>query len=432
MSPSTRRVSGRHRAARAGHASRIIHILGGLADSAFAALCTFAVGLVAIRSLPDAGVALFSLMLTGYIIGMILPRNIVLTHVELVANRSSELFVPRLRTSLMLTGTPLTVAALIAMASGAPVWGHVSPSHYAAMAVGAGIATVSGAILTHVRATMHVVRLHVWAGVTSATNVVVTLTVLLIGHACLSGAALWGLPFGALALGQIVSLGWWRYVVSRMPARAVGPATPLRSRLLYLVPIGAAQLAIYAQSTLVVRLLGPSQSAHLESARVAASPVYILASGLGALLLPPLVRALATASVRRTLVGLARAMGAVTTAGLVYALALTGLGPLLGVVFGRVVDAPLAAARAAAFSIDGPTSMNLNMLIALDEFARPAWVSVLSAIASVVATLLLLPHLGLFSVPLGQALSAVIQVGVGLYLTLQILRRQQASRDQPA
>lgn len=430
MSLSTRRAGGRHRASRAGRTFRIVHILGGLADSAFAALCTFAVGLVAIRSLPDAGVALFSLMLTGYIIGMILPRNIVLTHVELVANRSSEVFVPRLRTSLLFTVGPLIAAAFVAMGSGVPVWGHVSAPQYAAMALGAGVATVSGAVLAHVRATMHVVRLHVWAGVTSATNVVVTVTALLLGHAYLSGVALWGLPFGALALGQIVSLGWWRHVVSRVPARAVGPATPLRSRLLYLVPIGAAQLAIYAQSTLVVRLLGPSQSAHLESARVAASPVYILASGLGALLLPPLVRALATASVRRTLMGLARAMGAVTAAGLVYALALTGLGPLLGAVFGRVVDAPLAAARAAAFSIDGPTSMNLNMLIALDEFSRPAWVSVLSAIAGVVATLLLLPHLGLFSVPFGQALSAVIQVGVGLCITLRILRSREDTRDQ--
>lgn len=410
---------------------RLRSIFGGLSDSAFAALATFAVGLTAIRTLPDAGVALFSLMLTGYIIGMILPRNTVLTHIELQANTSEDVFVPLLRDSLRRAALPLLFAFGLALCAGVPVWTHVTPAQYLCMGLGAGLATATGAVLAHVRATMHIVRLHEWAGAASMINFAVTLVLIVVGQHLLFGTARWALPFGAMVGGQAVALLLWRGVVARIPARRVGELTALSSRLLYLVPVGSAQLAIYIQSTLVVRLLGPTASAELESARVAASPVYILASGLGALLVPPLVRQLARHSTRETMVGLVRGMLVVTGAGLAYAVTLTGVGPVISAVLGRHVDPLLAGARAFAFSIEGPTSLNLGILIALNEFLRPAWLSVLGAVASVGITTVSLHHWGLYSVPAGQLASAVIQVGMGLCITSWALKRRGSPAVSP-
>lgn len=411
-------------AVRAERMTRLRFIFGGLSDSAFAALSTFTVGLVAIRLLPDAGVALFSLMLTGYVIGMVLPRNIVLTHIELIANRSEELYVPRLRDSLLRARFPLAFAFAFAFVSGAPVWNHVTSGQYASMGLGAGVAALSGAMLAHIRATMHVVRLHEWAGLASLTQFIVTVGLILVGYKVLSGTGRWALPFGALAAGQIVAICLWRAVVRRRPVHPVGELTRLNSRMLYLVPVGAGQLAIYAQSGLVVSLMGPAAAASLESARVAASPVYILASGLGALLIPPLVRRLSKSSARATLVGLMRGMLIVAGAGLTYAATLTAMGTALSTVLGRHVDALLAGARAAAFSVEGPTTMNLGILIAIHEFIRPAWLSVVGAGISLSVTFLLISSWGLYSVPAGQLASAATQLVVGLLVTSQALDRR--------
>lgn len=412
--------------------TRLRDVLGGLSDSAFSALSTFTVGLTVVRTMPDSGIALFSLMLTGYVIGMILPRNIVLTHIELSANRSSEVYLPSIRDSLSRAVIPFALAFMLPLVSGIPVWGHVTPNQYFAMALSAATATVTGAILTHMRASMHLVRLHEWAGITSLANFAVTLTVIVGGQQILPERAIWALPFSALACGQIVAMLFWRGAMTRVPVRNSLILTPLRSRLLYLVPIGAAQLMIYAQSTIVVRILGPTESAQLEGARVAASPVYILASGLGVLLVPPLVRGLAHSCTRQTLVGLARGIAIVTFAGLVYATSLVGLGPLVSAALGRDIDSLLASARAATFSVDGSTSMNLGILIALDEFARPAWLSVGCAILGVTITLLLVSSWGLFSVPAGHLVAATLQLAVSVLITRGALRLRTTPQSAPA
>lgn len=407
--------------------ARLRGILGGMSDSAFSALSTFTVGLAAVRMLPDSGVALFSLMLTGYVIGQILPRNLVLTHIELSANRSATVYLPSMRDSLLRAKVPLGIAFVLTVASGFPAAGHVTFRQYLAMALGAGAASLSGAILTHMRASMHLVKLHEWAGTAALVNFMSTVAILVGGHLVLPARAVWALPFGALAGGQIAAMLVWRAAAARVSVRHAPPLTVLGSRLLYLVPIGAAQLMIYTQSTIILSALGTSASAHLEGARVAASPIYVVASGLGVLVIPPLVRGLASRTPAQTLAGLTRGMAILIGCGVAYAAALVGFGPAVSAVLGREIDTLLASVRAVAFSVDGTISMNLGILIALDEFARPAWLSTGTAVLGVCVTLLLVPSLGLYSVPVGQLLAVTTQLAVGIVITRGALRRRLGS-----
>lgn len=396
---------------------RLRNLVGGLADAAFAALCTFSVGLTAVRMLPDAGVALFSLMLTGYIIGMILPRSLIFNHLEISANQSSEVFLPQLRHSIQRAALPLALAVIVALGSGVPVLRYVTPMQYTYMAMGAGVAVFTGALLAHVRAAMHLVGLHALAGGVSLANFCATITTIFVGRQIFGGDLRWALPFAAMVTGQCVGMLLWLFACRVVPVARAGSIAPLPSRILNLVPVTAGQLAIFVQSTLVVRWLGPAESAHLEGARVAASPVYILAAGLGALVVPPLVRHMSSAPVKATMWGLGRGMVTVGGAGLVYSAVLMALGPLLSLALGRQVDPLLAGARAGAFAVDGPATITYGMYIALKEFVRPAIVSMASAVLSIGVTVALLPLWGLYAVPSGQAVSALTQLLFGLLIT---------------
>lgn len=396
-------------------------LFGGLGDFAFASLCTFAVGLAAVRGLPNEGVALFSLLLTGYIVGMLLPRQLMLTHIEVSVNQDDAYVVPHLRDSIRRAAVPLALAATVAVSAGAPVWPHVTPAEYFAMAIGAGLSAVTGSLLAHVRALYHVVEAHEWAGISSMVNFIAVISTLAIFWN-VQGPAHYALPFGALAFGQIVALGMWPLVTRRRARGGRAEVAGLASRLLYLVPVSAGQLAIYAQSTLVVSLLGTAESAHLEGARVAASPVYIVASGLAAFLMPPLVRKLGKSPSRSILIGLLIGMAVVAATGFMYAIAVFVLGAHLSSIFGRSIDPALAGSRAGAFALEGSSTLPQGLFVVLQEFVRPALVSVGAALLSVAATFATISEFGVFAVPFGHAVSAVCLWLGGVYITTSGLK----------
>lgn len=397
-------------------------LVGGIGDSAFASLSTFTVGFVTVRTLPDEGVALFSLLLTGYIVGMILPRYVMFNHIEIAVNKAERHVLPFLGDSVRRAAFPLVLAVVVCLLAGTPVLPHVLPSEYAFMAAGAGLSTLTGAVLLHVRSLYHVIEAHLWAGIASFVNFVVVVLVLLASIG-VQGSARFVVPFGALACGQAIALSLWPLVArSRERGRSADIAL-LGSRLLNLVPVLSGQAGVYVQSTLVVHLLGTAASAHLEGARVAAMPVNIVTTGLAAFLMPPLVRRVGRAPDRSIIVGLVIGMGIVGALGLVFAGLLLTLGDSLSVLFGRPIDARLASARAVAFAIEGAASLAPGMYVVLSQFLRPAVLSVLAASVSVVITVLAMGASDVYAVPLGHTAASVLLLIGGIVLTVHGLRR---------
>ena len=323
------------------------------------------------------------------------------------------------------------MAATVAVCAGIPVLPHVNTAEYVAMATGAGASAVGGALLAHVRSLYHVVEAHEWAGISSMVNFVVVIVTLALAWRT-EGAAHYAVPFGALATGQVVALCLWPFVTRRWARGHRAVVAGLASRVLYLVPVSAGQLAIYAQSTLVVSLLGTAESAHLEGARVAASPVYIVASGLAAFLMPPIVRRLGKAPARSILVSLVIGMAAVATSGFIYVVLLLALGAHLSTAFGRSIDPGLAGARAGAFALEGASTLPPGLYVVLREFVRPAVVSIGAAVVSVVVTYLTLDEFGVYSVPVGHTVSAVFLLVGGLLVTVSGVQRAWAEETGEA
>ncbi|WP_068426637.1 hypothetical protein [Piscicoccus intestinalis] len=401
-------------------------LFGGIGDSAFSALGTFAVGAYAVRHLPDAGVALFSLTLTSWVIGAVFPRGLVLTPLEVRVNRESNGSLPPFQATFAAARSSLVAAALVAALGGLPLAREVPVASLALMSATAAAATVGTALLSHVRASLHIAGQHEAAGVTAFLSTAVTIGVLFAGSFAPRGPVDYALPFGALALGQLVGVPVWRWAQHRCGTVNPGVLPPLRERAFLLVPVLVTQVTIYLQGALVLQILGSSANAHLEGARVAASPVFVLANGLSWVLFPGLVRAIGAGANLGIPRKIAERMGILVASGLSYGLVLLLSGNLLSAALGRPVDALLAAARAAGFALEGAGNVHLSFFIALDSFRQPALLSIIAAGVSLLTTYALLSPWGVFAVPAGQAASAAVTAMVGLLLVSRHLRRRSA------
>ena len=399
-------------------------IVSSLSDSAFSALATFSAGAFAVRHLPDPGVALFSLCLTSWIIGATFPRSLVLIPLEVQVNRSSHGALPALRSTVATARWTLALAAVVTACGGLPALAVTPVLGFVLMSTTAAAAAVGTAMLTHLRASMHIAGRHEQAGLTSFLSTSFTLCVLLIGHLLPRGPLDYALPFGALALGQLMGIPSWRRAKRKCSVIEAGPLPPLRDRAFMLTQGIIAQLSIYLQTTMIVQLLGVSESAHLEGARVAASPVFLLANSLSWILFPGLVRAIGSGATSTVVVKLSQRMGLLIATGLTYSAALLIAGGHVSTLFGRPIDSLLAATRAASFATEGAANAQLSFFVALDQYRRPAVLSAVGATLSLTTTFVFLGIWGIFAVPAGQAASTIFQMITGVTLIARSLKKR--------
>lgn len=390
----------------------------GFGDSAASALATFSVGVFAIRLLPSEGLALFSLFMTGFITCALLPQQFVFMPSRIRSNLSDERRRPVIRIDLRLALPTSLSAAIIVLSFGLPLIDHVGTSQYLAMGISASIATVLGAVQTHIRASMHVLDEHGTAACTSFIALGIVLTLLAVSEVSnLDAWVQFALPFGALALGYGLSSVLWALTARRHAKIAKHPLPKLRERLLYVGPDVSVQLTWYCLSLLVVALLGPTQLAELEAARVVAAPIFILASGLTAFALPTVIRAVKAKSTRASFKQgksrLKKLQAIVPLCAAIYGLVLLLASPLLSSIFQRPVNSPLSAARALAFGIEGASNVINPMYIVAGRAGGGLIVIVGSCIVAVAAASPLLLLFGPYGLPLSQGLSSAIRIVAG-------------------
>jgi len=266
----------------------------GIFDAGFASLATFAVGLSAVNLLGASDLGVYAVFFTAFMLGTVLPRNLIFTPAEVRAVAfpvdTRLALLPR---SLMLgTGPAIagTGAILIATAATAP---YATGDVLLALAVTSAVTTVLSPLQDHVRKMLHIAT-RSWLAATISivqfVSVVTAIGVMLI----LNVGDAW-IPFGALAIANAVSLVFSRLIVHLAGSSAAPERLQFRSLASQgkwlVVQASATSIAGFSVAAIIPWLAGPDALGYAESARVVAQPVLVLAAGLTAVLAPRSMKA---------------------------------------------------------------------------------------------------------------------------------------------
>jgi O-antigen/teichoic acid export membrane protein len=258
-------------------------------------LATFAVGLAAVNLLPDAERGVYELFFTAFLLGSVLPRNLIFipAEVDAVAFRVDDRL-SLIRRSLSLGIGPAligAVGALIAAVIAAPSTGTDVIVPFTSSAIVAGVLSP---LQDHVRKMLHIAtRSWLAASVSVIQFAVAVVTILLMMQIDIGIA--W-IPFGALSVANLVSLSFGWLASRREQHRSLDePAFRFRElarRGRWLVVQAAVpSVALFVAAIIITYLAGPEALGFAGAARVVAQPVLVLASGLTAVLSPRTVEA---------------------------------------------------------------------------------------------------------------------------------------------
>lgn len=354
----------------------------GIFDAGFASLATFAAGLAAVNLLGDADRGVYAVFFSAFMLGTVLPRNLIFTPAEVRAVafpvRERLPLVPR---SLALGLAPSALGAVSTAIAVAVTWNYSTPSVILALATTAAVTTVLSPLQDHVRKMFHIATLS-WRA--AAVSIVQFLTVAIsIGLMLYVDADAAWIPFGSLAAANAISLGVSRLILSVDRSSASQSRLSLRrlvARGKWLVLQAAAPSTMgFAVAAVIPALAGPEALGYAESARVVAQPILVLAAGLTAVLAPRSMKAgmdrdLQTA--RRTS---ALYLAIIGTAGAAY-LAVAGwdwfLNPMTYVVPSAYVVSGLVAVTVVANILTAGLFLQVNELLGAHEertLARISW-----------------------------------------------------------
>jgi len=267
----------------------------GVVDASFASLATFAVGLAAINLLPDAERGVYELFFTAFLLGTVLPRNLIFTPAEVDAvGFPVDSRLPLIRRTLTLGSGPAlgsAASALLAAAVAAPL---ATSDVIFPFVVTATVAGFLSPLQDHVRKMLHIgIRSWLAAAISIAQFVVAVIAILVM--MALDVPVPW-IPFGALSIANLASLsfGW---LITREAHRHTPGEERLRfsglikrGRWLVLQAAGPS-LAGFLAATIITRLASPEALGFAGAARVVAQPIAVFASGLTAVLAPRIVEA---------------------------------------------------------------------------------------------------------------------------------------------
>jgi hypothetical protein len=407
---------------------RAIGVLSGVLDTGLAASANFAVGLFAVSILTAHELALYSLFFAGWIVAQLLPAQTAYLPARLAVNVLPEVCAPRARLDVRRGWLPVCAAPLLVSAAGLPVASHTDVRDYIYAAVAVAALTAVAPLQDHLRASLHIVQMHTSAALTSAATLAAALLGLLLvaltGIGTGENAAVW-VPFGVLVVANAAGILVGLACLSRAP-RGQYELPAGGARLGYLGPPLITHSNLYLASVITAAVLGASTLATLEAARVMASPVVVVASGLATYISPTTIRHFVRSQFgrfRRRLVGMA---ALVVGVGAIYsALLLIFQGPAEHV-FGRHADARLGALRAIVTSVD---TSSTNAGSVLFVAGRPLAWNVVAAAGSLVALVALVPCLlvvGVFGAPLAQACGSALKSSMGLALAARAKPRTVA------
>jgi O-antigen/teichoic acid export membrane protein len=174
------------------------------------------------------------------------------------------------------------------------------------------------------------------------------------------------------------------------------------------------QASGYFVNVLTNGLLGTSALAVLETARIMASPMLVVITGVATYFIPTTIRLFARGEIgrfRRRLIGMS---AVVATIGVLYATAVVLLGHAISQALGKHADPMLGASRSIASTLDSSAAGSGTILYTA---RRPVLWNIVSATGSLLSLALLVPAVaitGTFGVPLAQGIGSAVKSGVGL------------------
>lgn len=372
--------------------------VSSILDSSFAAAANLLAGLLAIRVLSTQGLALYALLFSAAVAAMLVPSQMVYFVQRLDLNRRPPGALIPLRTSAARSTLHVIVVVAVTLASGLPILIDSGDPALWLIGLSAAAWAAISPLQDHVRAQLHIAGRHSLATTASVVNFSVTVCTLFLALV-VTGLGTYLLPFGALFASNLISIAVAMLVSRNMPRIIDDWQVNWMTGVLTSLPAFLLQCAAYFTNVVVLVLLSEQALAQLEAARVAAQPVFAIAVGLLGYFGPRLIRADAAGdkvAVRRALAQFSVTLGAFTS---VLAALLVGFPGFIAVVLGRPFDGLLAAARSVSFAARASSNVVELMALGRRAYRRIIAVSAIAAILSIALVPLLVPLIGVYSVP---------------------------------
>lgn len=398
-------------------------VAAGLADSALASLATFLIGLFATKQLSLSALGIYGLAFSAFVFAASVPALLVFTPAEIALLRTSPAKqLGSLPHSLRLAFWPAIGAAVLA--GGVVLLVERGTSGVVPILVGGFVASIVSPMQDHVRRMLHQVNRNIAAAEVSLAQVSVAgLVILGLSHAGIDKA--W-IPFAALAAANIVSGGLGLVLAARGWER---PDPPLFHALHltrvggWLLMSGSLDLAGgFVALTILSAVAGSDTVGRYEATRVLSQPLYVLASGLLAVVNPRAMRAAQGRerheARRYTLVYL----GSFGLCGLAYLL-VAGIqwphNPLVKYFPNAYVTRGLIAAMIVMQIVVYGNNIMKSQVVAIGRQQVLARVGVLTTAANIGLVALLAGVVGAFSIPLA---SVTVTTAVVLVCVSQLRR----------
>jgi O-antigen/teichoic acid export membrane protein len=403
---------------------RVTQITSAFADSGFAALTNFGAGLFAVTQLSTTALALYSLLFAGWVTSQVLPAQMVYFPARLELNLSGQRAVPRVSYAPLRRRWPVFVAPIVAVASGIPLFTQFDQGTLLLTCLSVALLAVLAPLNAHLRATLHVLSLHSAAAASSFAGATVSVSVLAFAAALgqrTFAESPW-VPLLVLAVANGLGLVACVWHLRRLP-KVDGAVPGLRSQLQLVGPELASQVSNYVLSLLTLALLGVAAVASLEAARVVVSPIFVLLTGFASFYLPKALASLR--SKPRQFLNRMSIMSATSLAlGAAYAVLLLLLPQATHLIFGSRVDVGLASARAGVAALEAAAGGISGGVFALGRGLAWNGISVATAVTAPLVLAVTAGTLGVYSVPLAQAVSAIVK-GIGGH---RLIRAGQKSK----
>lgn len=261
----------------------------GLVDAGMASLAHFLVGLASVNLLGDADLGVYAVYFAAFLVATIVPQMLVFTPVEVIAvsfpvSERLENVMRGLKVGIGPTMVGATAVLLAAVATR----GETSTEVTIALATTAGVAVLVSPAQDYIRRMLHIAQ-RSWSAASVSIVQFVVVVAALAGMIAAGVSTPW-IPFGALAVANIVSFGFGTLLARAGHGHDIASALSFRELArsgrwllaMALIPFGAS----FVGTMLIVELAGPEAMGFAEAARVAAQPIVVLGTGLSAVLGP--------------------------------------------------------------------------------------------------------------------------------------------------
>lgn len=397
-------------------------LLAGLTDSGSAAGATFIAGIVAVRELSTDALALYALLFASSVLAMVLPRQLQYIPAQLGANLERGRVAPHIARDVRRGAGADVLTVMIVFASGLPVAGRVGPGTFFALVITAAAFAVVSPLQDHVRSSLHLVDRH-WSAAACSVVVLggtaVTAAGLLLVQAGIVAPLI---PFGSLLLANAASIAVGAVLLRGAQRHAQYEQERFAVRARFLFAEVAVQAAWFGCNSAVLLLVSARALGDLEAARVLASPLNIVTTGLLTFMGPTLLRTVAAAESHAARRGVIRVLMAILTAGLVYAVALAVLADPARTLLDRPVDLALVGARLVSVVLEGFSGVLLYLVFGIGRSGASLGASVVAGVVGLAGTVVLIPVLREFALPVGQSIGMAVRVALGLRVLRPVMQ----------